>query len=113
VNSRNQNQKELWFYNGREGSETIRNLDGSEIVSKWFVSGPAVGRIRSITVKSSNLDGKYISKNYSYNDKGELIRKIVSGESISSTLYNNWNVSELKKGNHSILRVSRENEQSN
>jgi hypothetical protein len=70
-------QREYWFYDKSRGSETIVETDGTKSVSTWFPSGKLFGKIRSVKKEKA---GKIIyEKTVSYNENGNLIRKLDQG----------------------------------
>jgi hypothetical protein len=69
-----QNQKEYWFNEPWRGKETTIALDGAKTVNTWFTSDSMSGKAR--TSKTEKNDKLMKEQIFSYDEKGNLIRKL-------------------------------------
>jgi hypothetical protein len=66
-------KSEFWHSDGAKGRETIKKLDGTELVTYWFTSGILAGKIRRKEAIENGVKKAIYSA--SYDEKGELIRE--------------------------------------
>lgn len=69
-----QNQKEFWFKDMLNGTETVTSLNGITKVSTFFTSGNITGKIRSITETKNGITRTISAR--SYDDMGRLMRNV-------------------------------------
>lgn len=93
-------KKEYWLNESGKGRETVQTIDGIVHITDTFVSGPLRGRIRKKT--ESSQSGEKIVYRATYDDKGDLIRKLEDGIVAE---YNNGSVSRLLKDGEVILSL--------
>lgn len=67
-------QKEAWHYDLAEGKETVLSADGITRLSQRFVTGPLVGRTRSVVrhLADGTRMTEYVA---SYDESGNLLRE--------------------------------------
>ncbi|MBE2204059.1 MAG: hypothetical protein IAE94_06965 [Chthoniobacterales bacterium] len=73
-------KKEFWHYDIAKGEERSVALNGATTTKKWFTSGLLNGKLRSIETTAANSSSHTLTT-YSYNESGDLIRKISPSES--------------------------------
>ncbi len=66
------NQTEFWHLDAQNGVETVRSMDGTQKIKRWFTSGKLNGKPRSVTsVKGAK---ETVMRSWSYDENGALIR---------------------------------------
>ena len=66
-------QKEYWYRDKYKGEEISEGVDGVRKITSWFTSGKLYGKIRKVVEVKDGV--KKILSEYSYNEKGLLIRQ--------------------------------------